>query len=107
MSGNKKSPVGIRLKEARTAAGYSQKSLGIAAGMDRFVASARMNQYETDKHIPDYETVKKIAKVLKVPPAYFYCEDKNLAELLMMWQQLNLKTKKSLIKLAKQELHGK
>lgn len=46
-----KSPVAKRLKEARLAARLSQKSLGIAAGMDEFSASARMNQYETGKHI--------------------------------------------------------
>ncbi|EDH9073974.1 transcriptional regulator, partial [Salmonella enterica subsp. enterica serovar Agbeni] len=30
-----------RLKEARLAAGFSQKKLGIAAGIDEFVASTR------------------------------------------------------------------
>lgn len=35
-----------RLKEARTAAGLSQKKLGIAAGIDEFVASTRINRYE-------------------------------------------------------------
>ena len=32
-----------RLKEARLAAGFSQKNLGIAAGIDEFVASTRIN----------------------------------------------------------------
>lgn len=31
-----------RLKEARLAAGLSQKKLGIAAGIDEFVASTRI-----------------------------------------------------------------
>jgi transcriptional regulator with XRE-family HTH domain len=57
-----KSPVAKRLKEARLAAGLSQKSLGIAAGIDEFSANARMNQYETDKHTPDYSTLFLIAQ---------------------------------------------
>lgn len=44
---------------------------GIAADIDEFSASARMNQYETGKHIPDLLTLKQISKILKVPIAYF------------------------------------
>ena len=81
----KKSPISQRLREARTDADLSQKSLGIKAGIDQFSASARMNQYETDKHVPDFGTVKRIAKVLKLPTAYFYCEDDELAEVIKKW----------------------
>lgn len=89
-----KSPVAKRLKEARIAAGMSQKSLGIAAGIDEFSASARMNQYETGKHTPDYSTLERIAKVIKLPVAYFYAETTELAFLIKSFNQLpkNLKT---------------
>ena len=70
------------MKEAREAAGLSQKSLGITAGIDEFSASARMDQYETGKHTPDFVTLKQIAKVLKVPTAYFYAEEDDLAEMI-------------------------
>lgn len=83
------SPVGKRLKEARTAAGYSQKKLGIAAGIDEFSASARMNQYETGKHLPDYVTLKNIGTVLNVPPVFFYCDDDHLAELIRQYATLD------------------
>jgi transcriptional regulator with XRE-family HTH domain len=73
-------PLPKRLKEARTAANLSQKELGIAAGIDQFSASPRINQYETGKHTPDFLTLKKIAKVLSVPTAYFYAEKDDLAE---------------------------
>lgn len=73
------SPLPKRLKEARTAAGISQKQLGIAAGIDEFSASPRINQYETGKHTPDFLTLKRIAKALKVPTAYFYSEEDALA----------------------------
>jgi len=81
----KKSPISHRLREARTDSGLSQKALGIKSGMDQFSASARMNQYETDKHVPDYWTVKRIAKVLKLPTAYFYCENNELAMIIRDW----------------------
>lgn len=84
-----KSPLAKRLKEARVAADLSQKKLGIAAGMDEFTSSARMNQYETGKHVPDYVTLKQIVKVLKVPVAYFYAEDQVLAELMILYFRLS------------------
>ena len=89
----KKSPISQRLREARIDADLSQKSLGIKAGIDQFSASARMNQYETDKHVPDFGTVKRIAKVLKLPTAYFYCEDSELAEVIKKWYRLKYKKK--------------
>ncbi len=81
--------VATRLKQAREAAGLSQKALGIKAGIDEFSASARMNQYETGKHVPDILTLNKISKVLKVPLAYFYATTNNLADLIISFEKLN------------------
>jgi len=89
----RKSPVSQRLREARTDAELSQKALGIKAGIDKFSASARMNQYETDKHVPDFGTVQRIAKVLKFPTAFFYCEYDELAALIQNWSSLTKKQK--------------
>ena len=89
-----KSPVSKRLKEARLAAGLSQKSLGIAAGIDEFSASARMNQYETGKHVPDYSTLSLIAKVLKLPVAYFYADTDELAHIIRFYSLLSTKQRK-------------
>ena len=75
-------PITKRLKEAREKANISQKQLGIAAGIDEFTSSARMNQYETGKHTPDFNTLSRIAKILKVPTAYFYADDDLLAEII-------------------------
>ena len=83
-----KSPISKRLKEARLEAGISQKQLGIAAGIDEFVSSARMNQYETGKHIPDYDIVENIAKVLRLPAAFFYTTNNELAYLLKAYSAL-------------------
>ncbi len=76
--------------------GYSQKQLGIDAGIDEFSASVRMNQYETGKHVPDFLTLKRIALVLNVPVACFYCEDDKLAELVSQWDILSRPAKKKI-----------
>jgi len=91
--------VSKRLKEARIAAGLSQKQLGIAAGIDEFSASARMNQYETGKHTPDYLTLKNIGKVLKCPVAYFYAEDNDLATMISIFTKLGTSNQKKIIKI--------
>ena len=75
-------PVPRRLKHARVQRDLSQRSLGIAAGIDVASASARMNQYERGKHVPDYGTLCQLALVLDVPVPYFYANDLE-AELLL------------------------
>lgn len=73
-----------RLKEARLAAGLSQKQLGIDAGLDAFVASARINRYEVGVHQPDFLTLTRLASVLQLPTAYFYAEDDVLAKAIRL-----------------------
>ena len=92
------SPLCTRLKEARLLAKLSQKKLGIAAGMDQFSASARMNHYEMGRHTPDYSTLNRIATVLKLPVAYFYAESDELANLILLFSRLNEEEKILLFK---------
>lgn len=73
----------IRLKVARKAKNLTQERLGILAGIDELSASARMNQYETGKHVPDFLMMTKIADVLDVPIAYFYTKDDLMAEIIL------------------------
>jgi transcriptional regulator with XRE-family HTH domain len=94
-------PIQKRLKQARIAAGLSQKGLGIAAGIDEFSASARMNQYETGKHVPDYLTLKHISSVLERPVAYFYADDDTLAEIILLYHLMSKSNKKKLLDMAK------
>ncbi|MBY6094668.1 helix-turn-helix domain-containing protein [Ferrimonas balearica] len=75
-------PIPLRLKTARKAVGLTQQQLGMSLGMEPNTASARMNQYEKGKHTPDYQTMQRIAAELRVPVAYFYCEDELLAQIL-------------------------
>ena len=79
--------VALRLKQARINVGLSQEKLGVLSGIDEFSASARMNQYETGKHLPDLLTLSKIASVLGVPLAYFYAEEDGLAEAILTYHQ--------------------
>ncbi|GGB98009.1 transcriptional regulator [Oxalicibacterium flavum] len=72
-----------RLKEARLQAGLSQERLGVLAGIDEMSASARMNQYERGKHMPDISMVERLADVLKVPVAYFYIAEDDVASMLV------------------------
>ena len=58
------------------------------AGINEFSASLRINQYERGKHIPDLLTMEKLASVLGVPVPYFFAEDEQLAELLMLLHSL-------------------
>lgn len=78
------SPFPKRLKEARLKADISQKKLGIAAGIDPFVSSSRMNHYEKGTHHPLYDTVSRIASVLNLPASYFYEANDTMAEIILV-----------------------
>lgn len=88
-----KSPLPQRLKDARLAKGLSQQKLGLLLGMEHNTASARMNQYERGKHQPDYLSLYRIATVLEVPVAYFFCEDTTMAALVCLYDKLPEKKK--------------
>lgn len=97
MTSGNKSLLAKRMREARLEMGISQKELGINAGMDEFAASARMNQYETGKHAPDFQTLKNIAAVLKMDPSYFYCSDDKLAAIIKIYGRANKKEKREIV----------
>lgn len=86
-----------RLKEARLAIGLSQKQLGIEAGLDEFVASARINRYEVGVHAPDYPMAVRLAKVLDVPVAYLYCDSDDLARMVLAFHRASKATRKEVM----------
>jgi transcriptional regulator with XRE-family HTH domain len=92
-----------RLKAARKAAGISQKNLGILAGIDEFVASARINQYERGKHEPDQATVARLAAVLKVPVSFLYEPDDDVAALIRIGGSLPKTRLRALVKRLEKE----
>lgn len=81
-------PLPIRLKEARTNSGISQKELGIRIGLDPSSASGRMNHYEKGRHTPDLQTLKRIAGELDVPLNYFFCESDEMASIVKLFNKL-------------------
>lgn len=89
---------GARLKQARLAAGLSQKQLGIQAGIDEFVASTRINRYELGVHMPDYLTAQNLAKVLGVSAAFLYAPEDDVAELLLRFSKATATQKASIRK---------
>lgn len=88
-----------RLKQARLAAGLSQKELGIAAGIDPSVASTRVNRYEVGVHKADYNIAVQLAQVLNVPVAYLYCDDDDLATVLIALHRANAAMRRQVRKL--------
>jgi transcriptional regulator with XRE-family HTH domain len=89
--------VARRLREARLGAGISQKQLGIKAGIDEFSASARINQYERGKHMPDLQTLSRLAAVMQVPVPYLYCQDAELAEVIVKFAALGKAQRRRLV----------
>nr|WP_257608198.1 helix-turn-helix transcriptional regulator [Xanthomonas hortorum] len=61
--------------------------MGIKAGLDDFVASTRVNRYETGVHQPDLQTIQRLANALDVPVAYFYAEEDDLAQMILEYQR--------------------
>ena len=86
-----------RLKQARLAAGISQERLGIEAGIEPASASARMNQYESGKHVPNPTTVQQIAEALDLPPSYFYSVDDDEARMLALFHRLPVEARRRVL----------
>ncbi|NDV92876.1 helix-turn-helix domain-containing protein [Alteromonas sp. 345S023] len=84
-----KSPLPLRLKEARNKAKISQVELGIRIGLEPSSASGRMNHYEKGRHTPDLQTLSRIASQLDVPLNYFFCETEELAEINLLLHRLS------------------
>lgn len=91
----------LRLRIARKAKKLSQERLGILAGIDESSASARMNQYERGKHVPDFLMASKIAEILDLPTGYFYIEDDLLAEIIQVSHTLNNEQKLEVLRFIK------
>lgn len=69
-------------------------------GLDEGSSSARMSRYETGIHEPPFATARSLGRVLKVPTAYFYCEDDQLAELLIQYEKFDAHARHQVLNLA-------
>jgi transcriptional regulator with XRE-family HTH domain len=69
--------------------GIPQDKLGVQIGLDEGSSSARISRYETGEHEPPYTTAQSLAQALNVPVAYLYCDDDQLAELILLLGKLD------------------
>ena len=87
---------GVRLRQARERLGLPQDKLGVMIGLDEGSSSARISRYETGVHEPAFNIACKLAQVLRVDVAYFYCEDDWLASAVLRLQTLTQPQKNDL-----------
>lgn len=88
-----------RLREVRMGTGLSQKRLGIAIGLDPFVASTRINRYERGVSWPDVSVILKLADALGVPAATFFTSDDPLAEAIELFVQASKRKQAAVLKM--------
>lgn len=79
-----------RLKQARALRGIdSQRALGVAMGLDKKLASSRINRYETEVRGIDLDGLGKLAETLNLPMAYLVAADEHIADAIHALTQLS------------------
>ena len=68
--------------------GLPQDKLGVLIGLDEGCSSARISRYEAGIHEPPIKTIELIAKALKVPMPYLFCEDDQFALAILILSKL-------------------
>lgn len=59
-----------------------------------------MNQYEVGTHHPNLQTTMSLCKVLGLSPAFLYCEDDDLSDIILTYSTLPKKRKSELYQIA-------
>ncbi len=80
---NPSSVVGSRIRALREERGWSQEQVGVAIGIDESSSRARISRYELGVHEPPVHTARRIANSLNAPLSFLYCEDDDVAILLL------------------------
>ena len=81
--------VGRRMRSRREALGWSQEKVGVLIGIDESSSRARISRYELGVHEPAVATARLIAVALQVSLPYLYCEDDDVADLLLALNDLS------------------
>lgn len=71
------------MRSRREALGLSQEKVGVLIGLDESSSRARISRYELGVHEPPVETARLISEALGVPLPYLYCDDDDVAALLL------------------------
>ncbi|HIE3894098.1 TPA: helix-turn-helix domain-containing protein [Stenotrophomonas maltophilia] len=81
-----------RLKQARELRGIaSQRALGVLMGLDKKLASSRVNRYETEVSGIDLDGLGRLAEVLGLPMAYLVAEDEVIADAILALSRMSRK----------------
>ncbi len=81
-----------RLKQARELRGIaSQRALGVLMGLDKKLASSRVNRYETEVSGIDLDGLARLAEVLGLPMAYLVAEDEVIADAILALSRMSRK----------------
>lgn len=91
---------GQRLRHARLRRNLAQDELGVIAGLEESSSSARMSRYENGVHAPPIQFVDALAHVLEISPAYFFCPDDQLADLIFIYSNLSDRKRDTVYKTA-------
>lgn len=91
--GSTTSVVGRRMRARREELGWSQEKVGVDIGIDESSSRARISRYESGVHEPPVQTARAIARSLQAPLAYLYCEDEDMAALLLALHRLGSREK--------------
>lgn len=86
--------VGRRMRSRREELGWSQEKVGVLIGIDESSARARISRYELGTHEAPVKTARQIAEALGVPLAYLYCEDDDIATVLITLSKLKANIRK-------------
>ena len=74
---------GTRLRQVREHLGMAQEKLGVLIGIDESASRTRISRYETGVHEPPIGTARLLAQALNVPLAFLYCDDDEIADMLL------------------------
>lgn len=86
-----------RLKQARELRSIpSQRALGVLMGLDKKLASSRVNRYETEVSGIDLDGLGKLAQTLGVPIAYLVAEDDATAKVILSLATMSKKEREDL-----------
>ncbi|WP_050812413.1 helix-turn-helix domain-containing protein [Acidovorax radicis] len=89
--------VGHRMRSRREELGWSQEKVGVLIGIDESSARARISRYELGLHEAPVKTARQIAEALGAPLEYLYCEDDNLAAVLLSLAKLKPNARKQVV----------
>lgn len=89
--------VGRRMRSRREELGWSQEKVGVLIGIDESSARARISRYELGTHEAPVNTARRIAMALGAPLEYLYCEDDDVAALLITLSKLSPAARKQAV----------